>query len=79
MRQLSIAQIFESRILFGSQSTPLFSSMCVISGTAQVALAWLLAKKPWIAPVPGTTKRWRLEENLGAANVELTEDDLKLI
>jgi aryl-alcohol dehydrogenase-like predicted oxidoreductase len=46
---------------------------------AQVALAWLLAQKPWIVPIPGTTKLRRLEENLGAVNVELTEDDLKLI
>ena len=46
---------------------------------AQVALAWLLAQKPWIVPIPGTTKLHRLEENLGAINVELTEDDLKQI
>jgi aryl-alcohol dehydrogenase-like predicted oxidoreductase len=46
---------------------------------AQVALAWLLAQKPWIAPIPGTTKLHRLEENLGAANVELTQDDLRAI
>jgi aryl-alcohol dehydrogenase-like predicted oxidoreductase len=46
---------------------------------AQVALAWLLAQKPWIAPIPGTTKLHRLEENLGAVNVELTGDDLKQI
>jgi aryl-alcohol dehydrogenase-like predicted oxidoreductase len=43
---------------------------------AQIALAWLLAQKPWIAPIPGTTKLHRLEENLGAAAVELTPDDL---
>jgi len=43
---------------------------------AQIALAWLLAQKPWIVPIPGTTKRIRLEENLGAARVELTADDL---
>ena len=42
----------------------------------QVALAWLLARKPWIVPIPGTTKRHRLEENVGAADVELTPDDL---
>ena len=42
---------------------------------AQIALAWLLARKPWIVPIPGTTKVSRLEENLGAANVELTADD----
>jgi aryl-alcohol dehydrogenase-like predicted oxidoreductase len=43
---------------------------------AQVALAWLLAQKPWIVPIPGTTKLGRLEENLGAAAVQLTADDL---
>ena len=42
----------------------------------QIALAWLLARKPWIVPIPGTTKRHRLEENVGAAAVELTLDDL---
>jgi len=46
---------------------------------AQVALAWLLAQKPWIVPIPGTTKLHRLEENLGAVNVALTENDLKQI
>jgi aryl-alcohol dehydrogenase-like predicted oxidoreductase len=46
---------------------------------AQVALAWLLAQKPWIAPIPGTTKMHRLEENLGAARIELTADDLRQI
>src|SRR5947209_10200201 len=45
----------------------------------QIALAWLLARKPWIVPIPGTTKLHRLEENIGAANVELTPDDLKAI
>jgi aryl-alcohol dehydrogenase-like predicted oxidoreductase len=43
---------------------------------AQIALAWLLAQKPWIVPIPGTTKLSRLEENLGAANIELTAGDL---
>ncbi len=43
---------------------------------AQIALAWLLAQKPWIVPIPGTTKLHRLEENLGAADVELTTGDL---
>jgi aryl-alcohol dehydrogenase-like predicted oxidoreductase len=43
---------------------------------AQVAIAWLLAQKPWIVPIPGTTKLHRLEENLGAAAVELTAGDL---
>jgi aryl-alcohol dehydrogenase-like predicted oxidoreductase len=46
---------------------------------AQVALAWLLAQKPWIVPIPGTTKLHRLAENLGAVNVELTEADLNEI
>ena len=44
---------------------------------AQIALAWLLAQKPWIVPIPGTTKLNRLEENIGAAVVELTTDDLR--
>lgn len=46
---------------------------------AQIALAWLMAQRPWIVPIPGTTKLHRLEENLGAANVDLTADDLKTI
>ena len=46
---------------------------------AQIALAWLLAQKPWIVPIPGTTKRSRLEENIGAVNVELTPSDLQEI
>jgi aryl-alcohol dehydrogenase-like predicted oxidoreductase len=46
---------------------------------AQIALAWLLAQKPWIVPIPGTTKLNRLEENIGAAAVELTSDDLRAI
>jgi aryl-alcohol dehydrogenase-like predicted oxidoreductase len=45
--------------------------------SAQIALAWLLAKKPWIVPIPGTTKLNRLEENIGAADVELTPEDLR--
>ena len=47
--------------------------------SAQIALAWLLAQKPWIVPIPGTTKLNRLEENLGAANVQLTTDDIRAI
>jgi aryl-alcohol dehydrogenase-like predicted oxidoreductase len=47
--------------------------------TAQIALAWLLARKPWIVPIPGTTKLHRLEENIGAASVELTAEDLRQI
>ena len=46
---------------------------------AQIALAWLLAQRPWIVPIPGTTKLHRLEENIGAAAVELTPDDLREI
>jgi aryl-alcohol dehydrogenase-like predicted oxidoreductase len=46
---------------------------------AQLALAWVLAQRPWIVPIPGTTKLHRLEENLGAVNVELTRDDLREI
>jgi aryl-alcohol dehydrogenase-like predicted oxidoreductase len=44
---------------------------------AQIALAWLLAQKPWIVPIPGTTKQHRLEENIGAASIELTQGDLR--
>jgi aryl-alcohol dehydrogenase-like predicted oxidoreductase len=44
---------------------------------AQIALSWLLAKKPWIVPIPGTTKLPRLDENIGAVAVELTPDDLR--
>jgi aryl-alcohol dehydrogenase-like predicted oxidoreductase len=57
-----------SRIAAEKQATP-----------AQVALAWLLARKPWIVPIPGTTKLHRLEENLGAVAVRLTPDDLREI
>jgi aryl-alcohol dehydrogenase-like predicted oxidoreductase len=57
-----------TRIAAKKQATP-----------AQIALAWLLAQKPWIVPIPGTTKLNRLEENLGAATVELTADDLREI
>lgn len=56
------------RIAAGKQATP-----------AQIALAWLLAQKPWIAPIPGTTKRHRLQENIGAAAVALNKDDLRQI
>jgi aryl-alcohol dehydrogenase-like predicted oxidoreductase len=44
---------------------------------AQIALAWVLAQRPWVAPIPGTTKLHRLEENIGATRIELTEDDLR--
>jgi len=47
--------------------------------SAQIALAWLLAQKPWIVPIPGTTKLKRLEENIGAAEIEFTSDDLRHI
>jgi aryl-alcohol dehydrogenase-like predicted oxidoreductase len=46
---------------------------------AQIALAWLLAQKPWIVPIPGTTKLNRLEENMGSVAVELRPDDLREI
>jgi aryl-alcohol dehydrogenase-like predicted oxidoreductase len=46
---------------------------------AQIALAWLLEQKPWIVPIPGTTKPGRLKENNGAAKIELTPDDLQAI
>ena len=46
---------------------------------AQIALAWLLAQKPWIVPIPGTTKRHRLEENIGAVAIQLTSDDIREI
>jgi aryl-alcohol dehydrogenase-like predicted oxidoreductase len=55
-------------IASGKQATP-----------AQIAIAWLLARKPWIVPIPGTTKLHRLEENIGAAAIELTPDDLREI
>ncbi len=44
---------------------------------AQIALAWVLAQKPWIVPIPGTTKLHRLEENIGAANVQLSAAELR--
>jgi len=46
---------------------------------AQIAIAWLLTQKPWIVPIPGTTRRARVEENIGAAEIELTPDDLRQI
>ena len=49
------------------------------STAAQIALAWILAQKPWIVPIPGTTKLHRLEENIGAAEIDLTADDLSEI
>jgi len=52
---------------------------CKHATPAQIALAWLLAQKPWIVPIPGTTKRHRLEENIGAAAVTLAADDLREI
>jgi aryl-alcohol dehydrogenase-like predicted oxidoreductase len=45
--------------------------------TAQIALAWVLAQKPWIIPIPGTTKLHRLEENIGAANIEFSKEELQ--
>ena len=46
---------------------------------AQIALAWVLARKPWIVPIPGTTKLHRLQENVAAASIELSEGDLREI
>ena len=46
---------------------------------AQIAIAWMLAQKPWIVPIPGTTKLERLEENLGAAKIKLTQDEVRAI
>jgi aryl-alcohol dehydrogenase-like predicted oxidoreductase len=46
---------------------------------AQIALAWLLAQKPWIVPIPGTRKLERLDENIGAVSVELTPDDCLIL
>jgi aryl-alcohol dehydrogenase-like predicted oxidoreductase len=46
---------------------------------AQIALAWVLAQKPWIVPIPGTTKLHRLQENIAAASIELSEEDLREI
>lgn len=59
----------------------LLSEIAINKGVtpAQIALAWLLAQKPWIVPIPGTTKLHRLEENLGAVSVELSDDDLRAI
>jgi aryl-alcohol dehydrogenase-like predicted oxidoreductase len=54
-------------------------AICKGATPAQIALAWLLAQKPWIVPIPGTTKLSRLGENLGAASVELTALDLQAI
>jgi aryl-alcohol dehydrogenase-like predicted oxidoreductase len=47
------------------------------ASAAQIALAWLLAQRPWIVPIPGTTKRHRLEENIGAASIQLSAEDLR--
>jgi aryl-alcohol dehydrogenase-like predicted oxidoreductase len=47
--------------------------------SAQIALAWVLARKPWIVPIPGTTKLHRLQENVAAASLELSEGDLREI
>ncbi|MDB4952562.1 MAG: aldo/keto reductase [Myxococcales bacterium] len=65
----------------------MFDHVCGASNTrtvnkttpARIALAWVLAQKPWIVPIPGTTKLHRLTENVGAAEVELTSDDLRKI
>lgn len=63
---------------------PIVAALAEIAGRknvtpAQLALAWILAQKPWIVPIPGTTKLHRLEENIGATQIELTQDDLNEI
>lgn len=58
---------------------PRFTPEALQATSAQIALAWLLAQQPWIVPIPGTTKRERLEENMGAVDVTLTADDLREI
>jgi aryl-alcohol dehydrogenase-like predicted oxidoreductase len=55
------------------------SSTTALRVQSAIALAWLLAQKPWIVPIPSTTKLNRLEENLGAIDIELTNDDLREI
>ncbi|MBZ9700540.1 MULTISPECIES: aldo/keto reductase [unclassified Mesorhizobium] len=78
----SIVPRFSPEALKANQSlVDLLTSIAQTKGVtpAQIALAWLLARKPWIVPIPGTTKLHRLEENLGAAEVELTAADLASI
>jgi aryl-alcohol dehydrogenase-like predicted oxidoreductase len=60
--------IYRVMLLDRKQATP-----------AQIALAWLLAQNPWIVPIPGTTKLVRVEENIGAADIDLSDDDLQEI
>jgi len=63
---------------FRSDDVIICQQTCVELGVGEeLALAWLLAKRPWIVPIPGTTKLHRLEENLGGANVDLTPEDLR--
>ena len=63
--------------LLSPQAQRILASLTEAFATpGQIALAWLLAQQPWIVPIPGTTKRHRLEENVGAADVELTVNDL---
>jgi aryl-alcohol dehydrogenase-like predicted oxidoreductase len=57
--------------------SPAFPSSAGKTDPAQIALAWLLAQRPWIVPIPGTTKLHRLEENIRAVDIELTPDDLR--
>jgi len=66
--QIGKRLIFRGEVAAAKSATP-----------AQVAIAWLLAQKPWIVPIPGTRRLERVEENLGAANVELSADDLAVI
>ena len=66
---------------FGQALVDLISAFTIEKNAApaQIALAWLLARKPWIVPIPGTTKLHRLEENLAAATLQLTQEDLQQI
>ena len=75
------AKVFTTKEVAKPRFIALLGSIAQRKNTtpAQIALAWLLAQKPWIVPIPGTTKLHRLEENIGAVSVELTPDDLNEI
>ena len=76
MPRFSAEAMRENQVLV-TRLSKIASEKCVTP--AQIALAWLLAQKPWIVPIPGTTKLHRLEENIGAASVNLRESDLAAI
>ena len=84
IRPTSATPFRDSRRRTGKRTSPLSTWLKAFAERkqatpAQIALAWLLAQKPWIVPIPGTTKRHRLDENLGAAEIQLTADDLREI